>query len=152
MKESYEATLEVNNAPIELNPFVEKVLARTVVGAVSSLKGAEGIESLELHLEHGDVRLIVNVRYHRDNVDRVASLCTWYAVNVDTLDVGCHDGRVFHVIYGEMGTALKCCNRRGMDGYPFRERLRRQGSPSCIYDHGADYAGRIHRLRVPGYR
>jgi hypothetical protein len=52
--------LEVNNVSIELNPFVEEFLARTVVGAVSSLKGAESIQSLELHLEQGDVKLIVN--------------------------------------------------------------------------------------------
>ncbi len=52
--------LEVNNGSIELNPFVEEFLARTVVGAVSSLKGAEYIQSLELHLEQGDVKLIVN--------------------------------------------------------------------------------------------
>ena len=43
--------LEINNVSIELNPFVEEFLARTVVGVVSSLKGAESIQSLELHLE-----------------------------------------------------------------------------------------------------
>ena len=52
--------LEVNNVFFELNPFVEEVLTRTVVGAISSLKGAESIQSLELHLEQGDVKLIVN--------------------------------------------------------------------------------------------
>ena len=52
--------LEVNNVSFELNPFVEEVLTRTVVGAISSLKGAESIQSLELHLEQGDVKLIVN--------------------------------------------------------------------------------------------
>ena len=52
--------LEINNVSIELNPFVEEFLARTVVGVVSSLKGAESIQSLELHLEQGDVKLIVN--------------------------------------------------------------------------------------------
>lgn len=52
--------LEVNNVSFELNPFVEEVLTRTVVGAISSLKGAESIQRLELHLEQGDVKLIVN--------------------------------------------------------------------------------------------
>lgn len=54
------AELKVNGAPIELNAFTEQLLARTSVGAVSCLKGAEIIESLELSLEHGDVRAVVN--------------------------------------------------------------------------------------------
>jgi 3-phenylpropionate/trans-cinnamate dioxygenase ferredoxin subunit len=33
---------------------------RTVFGAVSSLRGAESIRKLELHLERGDVRAVVN--------------------------------------------------------------------------------------------
>ena len=52
--------LEVNNISVELNPFVAEFLTRTVVGAVSSLKGAESIQNLELHLEQGDVKLSVN--------------------------------------------------------------------------------------------
>jgi hypothetical protein len=52
--------LKVNNVSVDLNPFVEEFLTRTVVGAVSSLKGAESIQGLELHLEQGDVKLIVN--------------------------------------------------------------------------------------------
>lgn len=60
MNASYEATLQVNNAYIDLSPFPEQFLARTVAGAVSSLRGAEDIRSLELHLERGDVRILVN--------------------------------------------------------------------------------------------
>jgi len=54
------AELEVNNVSVELNPFVEEFLARTVVGAVSSLKGAENIRELELYLERGDIKIAVN--------------------------------------------------------------------------------------------
>ena len=54
------AELEVNNVSVELNPFVEEFLARTVVGAVSSLKGAENIWDLDLYLERGEVKLVVN--------------------------------------------------------------------------------------------
>ncbi len=50
----------VNKAPIKLNPFVEQFLARTVIGAVSSLKGTEDIRYLELHSERGDIKLVVN--------------------------------------------------------------------------------------------
>jgi hypothetical protein len=54
------AELVVNKVSIKLNPFVEQFLARTVVGAVSSLKGTENIGGLELYLERGDVKIIVN--------------------------------------------------------------------------------------------
>jgi hypothetical protein len=50
----------VNNVSIELNPFIEEFLARTIVGAVSSLKGAEHIRDLKLYLERGDVKLAVD--------------------------------------------------------------------------------------------
>jgi hypothetical protein len=60
MDKKLRAELAVNNASVKLNPFVEEFLARTVVGAVSSLRGAENVQNLELHLERGDVKLIVN--------------------------------------------------------------------------------------------
>jgi len=60
MENKLGAELEINNVATELNPFVEEFLTRTVVGAVSSLKGAENIRDLELYLERGDVKLVVN--------------------------------------------------------------------------------------------
>ena len=60
MKAEFKASLWVNGLPFDLNPFVEEFLARTVTGAVSSLKGAEDIQSLELYLEQGEVRIVVN--------------------------------------------------------------------------------------------
>lgn len=60
MGKNLEARLEVNRVSIELNGFAEQFLAGTVVGAVSSLKGAEDIRDLELYLAQGDVRLVVN--------------------------------------------------------------------------------------------
>ena len=53
MTKNPRAKLAINNVSIELNPFAEEFLARTVVGAVSSLKGAENIRDLELHMEGG---------------------------------------------------------------------------------------------------
>ena len=55
MDKNLGAELEINKASIKLNPFAEQFLTRTVVGAVSSLKGAENIRDLELYLERGDV-------------------------------------------------------------------------------------------------
>jgi hypothetical protein len=60
MDKNLGAELAVNKVSIKLNPFAEQFLARTVVGAVSSLKGVENIRDLELHLERGDVKLVVN--------------------------------------------------------------------------------------------
>ena len=60
MKEKSETKLLVNKTPIELTEFPGEFLAKTVVGAVSVLKGAEVIQSLELYLEQGKVRVIVN--------------------------------------------------------------------------------------------
>ncbi|HEU65487.1 MAG TPA: hypothetical protein ENN57_02325 [Chloroflexi bacterium] len=60
MDKNLRAELVVNDASLELNPFVEEFLTRTVVGAASSLKGAENIRALELYLEGDDVTLVVN--------------------------------------------------------------------------------------------
>ncbi|MGQ9545754.1 MAG: hypothetical protein ACUVTR_01115 [Dehalococcoidia bacterium] len=60
MGKDFGAQLVVNKASVELNPFVEEFLTRTVVGAVSSLKGAETIQALEVYLERGELRLVVN--------------------------------------------------------------------------------------------
>jgi len=60
MDKNLGAELVVNKVSIKLNPFAEQFLARTIVGAVSSLKGAENIRGLEFCLERGDVKLVVN--------------------------------------------------------------------------------------------
>lgn len=60
MNEDLKAELMVNGEPIELNPFTELFLSRTVLGAVSSLRGAEDVHKLEMHLERGDVEISVN--------------------------------------------------------------------------------------------
>jgi hypothetical protein len=60
MDKNLGAVLEVNNACVELNRFAEQFLTRTVLGAVSSLKGGETIRDLELVLERGSVKLVVN--------------------------------------------------------------------------------------------
>jgi len=61
MGKNLRAELVVNKASVELNPFTEEFLARTVVGAVSSLKGAENIQDLELYLERGPHRIGVKL-------------------------------------------------------------------------------------------
>jgi len=60
MERDLKTELEVNNVSVQLNPFVDEFLTRTVVGAVSSLKGAENIQGLQLYLERNDVRIVVN--------------------------------------------------------------------------------------------
>ncbi|MCJ7668901.1 MAG: hypothetical protein MUO61_00075 [Dehalococcoidia bacterium] len=60
MDKNLGAELAVNKVSIKLNPFAGQFLTRTVVGAVSSLKGVENIRDMELYLERGDVKLVVN--------------------------------------------------------------------------------------------
>ena len=60
MEKNLRAELVVNKVSIKLNPFAEQFLARTVVGAVSSLKGARNIQNMELYVKKGDVKLVVN--------------------------------------------------------------------------------------------
>ena len=60
MRKDFKAELTVNNKPIELNPFVEEFLARTVVGAVSSLKGVDDVAKLGLEMKKRDISLIVD--------------------------------------------------------------------------------------------
>jgi hypothetical protein len=60
MERPLKTELEVNHVSVELNPFVYEFLTGTVIGAVSSLKGAQNIHGLELHLEQNDVRIVVN--------------------------------------------------------------------------------------------
>jgi hypothetical protein len=60
MERPLKTELEVNNVSVELNPFVHEFLTRTVAGAVSSLKGTGNIQTLELRLDHNDVKIVVN--------------------------------------------------------------------------------------------
>jgi hypothetical protein len=60
MKENFRATLRVNEKEIDMNPFVEEFLARTTVGAVSSLKGTEVIKNLKIQQKEGILEITVN--------------------------------------------------------------------------------------------
>jgi hypothetical protein len=60
MDVNFKTELTVNNVSVELNPFVHEFLTRTVIGAVSSLKGVEHVQGLELHLDRNDVKIVVN--------------------------------------------------------------------------------------------
>ncbi len=60
MESSYKATLWVNKKPIPMNRFVEEFLSHTAIGAVTSLRGVENIEKLEIHQKKGNVEISVN--------------------------------------------------------------------------------------------
>ena len=60
MKGSYKADLRVNKVSVEMHQFVEEFLARTALALAGSLKGAEEIQSLEIHQEKGNVKITVN--------------------------------------------------------------------------------------------
>ena len=54
------AKLRVNKISMELNPFVEEFLSRTVIGMVTPLRGAENIQRLEIHQDKSNVKITVN--------------------------------------------------------------------------------------------
>ena len=56
----YQISLDVNNQHVELSGFPRDFLIRTVLGAASSLKGVEEIDSLELTMKYGKVKLSIN--------------------------------------------------------------------------------------------
>lgn len=60
MGETFKARLWVDETAIDLNPLVEQILAGTVAGAVSSLKGTEDMKNLELQVDKGEVVIRVN--------------------------------------------------------------------------------------------
>ena len=60
MKKRFKTKLRVNKISIEMNPFVEEFLTRTTLGMVTPLRGVDDIQSLEIHQEKGNVRVIVN--------------------------------------------------------------------------------------------
>jgi hypothetical protein len=62
MGEPFKTELWVEGAIIELNPFVEQILAGTVAGAVRSLKDTGDLKNLELQVDEGQVGIRVNAK------------------------------------------------------------------------------------------
>jgi len=60
MDVTFKAKLWVNKKPIPMNLFVEEFMSHTLVGAVTSLRSVQKIETLEIHQMKGDVEIKVN--------------------------------------------------------------------------------------------
>jgi hypothetical protein len=58
----YDISLTVNGKAIEVTGFPKDFLTRTLLGAASSLKGVDEVDTLELSLKFGKVKLMVNSR------------------------------------------------------------------------------------------
>ncbi len=54
------AKLWVNHQPVEMNRFVEDLLAKVSVAVASALKGTEDMHQLDISLTKGDVSVTVN--------------------------------------------------------------------------------------------
>ena len=54
------AKLRVNKISIDMKPYVEELVARTVIGMVTPLRGTEDMKSLEVYLEKGTVKISIN--------------------------------------------------------------------------------------------
>jgi hypothetical protein len=53
-------TLSVNDAPIELNDFIEGYIYHIVEGITASLKGTEEIEGIDLTVNGDQVSIVLN--------------------------------------------------------------------------------------------
>jgi hypothetical protein len=60
MADAYQAKLNVNGQPVDLTGFPEEFLAKTLAGAVSSLKKTEEVRELDLTMSFGKVKLTLN--------------------------------------------------------------------------------------------
>ena len=56
----YEISLSANDSAVKLSGFPEDYLTRITLGAAHSLKGVNEIETLELTLRFGKVKLAIN--------------------------------------------------------------------------------------------
>jgi len=54
------ANLRVNKISIDMKPYVEELVARTVIGMVTPLRGTEKMKGLNVYLEKGNVKITVN--------------------------------------------------------------------------------------------
>ena len=54
------ANLRVNKISIEMKAYVEELVARTVIGMVTPLRGAENMKNLKVYLEKGNVKITVD--------------------------------------------------------------------------------------------
>jgi hypothetical protein len=60
LKENYQARLLVNNKPIEMNAFVEDLVARVSIGIVSSLKGVDAVNDIGIQKQKDSIDIMVN--------------------------------------------------------------------------------------------
>ena len=60
MKKNLKAKLMVNSKEVEMNPFVESYVSNVAIGIVSSLKGVDYINSVEIKQEKDSVTIKIN--------------------------------------------------------------------------------------------
>lgn len=60
MKQELKARLSVNTKEIEMNQFVESLVAQVVFGIVSTLKGVDYIKTIFVDIDKGQVTIKVN--------------------------------------------------------------------------------------------
>lgn len=57
---SREVVLSINNAPIDLNDFIEGYIDHVVGGIIASLKGTGEIKSIDLAVQGDQVSIVLN--------------------------------------------------------------------------------------------
>ena len=65
----------------------------------------------------GHVGIGFDVRYQWHDVDGHFDLSVWHEIGLEPLDVGLHDGRLFHVVYGQVGSSIASHDGGRVDDY-----------------------------------
>lgn len=60
MKRDVKAKLSINKKEIDMNAFVEGLVAHVTIGAVNSLDGVEDVKTVDLNMDKGEIDIVVN--------------------------------------------------------------------------------------------
>lgn len=60
MTRRFKAMMQINKKDIEMNPFVQSFVTNITLGAINCLKGVDYLRIVELHVDRGDVEIIIN--------------------------------------------------------------------------------------------
>ena len=60
MKRDVKAKLSINKKEIDMNAFVEGLVAHVTIGAVNSLDGVEDVKTVDLSMDKGEIDIMVN--------------------------------------------------------------------------------------------
>jgi hypothetical protein len=60
LKSDVKAKLSINKKEIDMNAFVEGLVAHVTIGAVNSLDGVDNVKTVDLNMDKGEIDIMVN--------------------------------------------------------------------------------------------